>query len=297
MKILVEIARETLKFKEEADQILGTSFSRKQFIKNYPIFDIAIITSSLDEFDTIKDLLLDCSELTITNDNHIFYSGKILTKSGNLSVVLPVPIAMGIEATVSLTTKVLTYFIPKYIFMVGICAGNKNVTKIGDIIIAEKALNYNEIVEVQKKDASTLKKFMQNADSINVKLKTKLNLFSRSEIISEIQDSYEDKAILSEPLTCSVGVMVTGSSLVRSETKIAEINDSYHNVKGLDMETCGFYYSCCNTFNDKQQYFVSIKSVSDFGDNTTHKLNQQQRKKYALYTSSQALTRFIKMEL
>ena len=297
MKILVEIAKSSLKFKEEANHIFGTTISRNHFIKNCPVFDLAILTSTLDEFDSIKSLISNCSELTITNDNHIFYSGKIVTKSGDLSVVLPVPIAMGIEATVSLTTKTLTYFIPKYIFMVGICAGNKNVTKIGDVIIAEKALNYNEIVEVEKKDASTFKKFMQNADSINVKLKTKLNLFSRSEIISEIKDSYDDKADFSEPLTCSVGLMVTGSSLMRSETKIAEINDSYHNVKGLDMETSGFYFSCCNTFDDKSPYFVSIKSVSDFGDNASYKLSLQQRKKYALYTSSQALIRFIKLEL
>ena len=297
MKELIDIVQKTFKFEQEAHKIFGTSPSNKLFFENLINYDVAIITASLDEFDMIKKQLSNCSELETTNDNHIFYSGKLPAKSGLLKVVLPVPIGMGIEATVSLTTKTLTYFNPKYIFMVGICAGNKKVTKIGDIIIAEKALNYNAIMEVERKDASTVKKFMQNANSINTKLKTKLELFSRSKIISEIKESYEDKEIHSSPLSCSVGLMVTGSSLMRSETKIAEINESYHNVKGLDMETNGFYFTSCNTFDDKQPYFVSIKSVSDFGDNTKYKLTAEQRKKYALHTCSQTLLRFMETEL
>ena len=91
--------------------------------------------------------------------------------------------------------------------------------------------------------------------------------------------------------------MVTGSSLVRSESKIAEINETYHNIKGLDMETHGFYYAARNTFDDYQPYFVSIKSVSDFGDNTKHKLTTDERRKYALFTSSNALVKIIQTEI
>lgn len=297
MKELIEIAKRALKFEKEAHKLLGTKISKNKPFNIVSNFDVAIITASLDEFDSIKGLLSDCSEIKTTNDNHMFYSGNLIGHSGLLRVVLPVPIAMGIEASVSVTTKALTYFNPKYVFMVGICAGNKKVTKIGDIIIAEKALNYNQIVEVEKKDASTVKKFMQNADSINTKLKTKLKLFSRSKMIKEIRESYDDKEILTSDLSCIVGLMVTGSSLMRSESKIADINESYLNVLGLDMETYGFYFTSCNTFDNKQPYFVSIKSVSDFGDNTNHKLSAMQRKKYALHTSSQALLKFIETEI
>jgi nucleoside phosphorylase len=297
MKELFEITQKALAFEKEAHELFGTNILKNKSSNKISNFDIAVITASLDEFDSIKGLLSEFSEIKTTNDNHMFYSGKLKGKSGLLNVVLPVPISMGIEACVSVTTKTLTYYNPKYIFMVGICAGNKKVTKIGDIIIAEKALNYNQIVEIEKKDASTVKKFMQNADSINTKLKTKLKLFSRSKIISEIKKSYRDSEIIISPLYCKVGLMVTGSSLIRSESKINEINESYLNVLGLDMETHGFYFTSCNTFDNKQPYFVSIKSVSDFGDNTNHKLNANQRKEYALYSSSQAFLKFIETEL
>lgn len=297
MKELIELARRSLQFKKEAREILGEGSLINTAFQSKGKYDIAILTASLDEFDNIKKHFSDWKELKIENDNIIFYEGTIQGKSKKIKAVIPVPSSMGIEAAVSLATKTLTYFKPSYIFMVGICAGNKKVTKIGDIIIAEKALNYNEIVEVEKKDESTVRKFMQNADSINSKFKTRLSMFSRSSFIKDIRDSYSEKATITDELSCKIGLMVTGSSLVRSESKIAEINESYHNIKGLDMETHGFYYTARNTFDEYQPYFVSIKSVSDFGDNTKHKLTTDQRRKYALYTSSHALVKIIQTEI
>lgn len=297
MKELIELAQRSLKFKKEAGEILGDGSLVNTSFRAHGKYEIAVQTASLDEFDSIKKHFSELNELKIENDNNIFFEGIIQGKSKKLKAIIPVPSAMGIEAAVSLATKTLTYFKPSYIFMVGICAGNKKVTKIGDIIIAEKALNYNEIVEVEKRDESTVKKFMQNADSINTKFKTRLKMFSRSSLIKDIRDNYSDKAKISDELSCKIGLIVTGSSLVRSESKIEEINESYHNIKGLDMETHGFYYTACNTFDEYQPYFVSIKSVSDFGDNTKHKLTTDQRREYALYTSSLALVKIIQTEI
>lgn len=286
-----------LNFQKDASKIFNVAKPSLNPIQIKRKFDIAIITASYDEFDTIKSLLNDCIELNILNDSTIFYSGKLNRRNGVSNIILPVPISMGMEASITLTTKVLTYFNPEYVFMVGICAGNKNVTKIGDIIVAEKSLNYNEIVETEKKDETSVKKFMQNADPINRNLKTRLTLFSRKPIIDEIKLSYNNAENFPDKLSCVIGLMVTGSSLMRSESKINDINSSYHNVKGLDMETHGFYFANSNTYSDRQPLFVSIKSVSDFGDNTKHKISAEKRKEYALYTSSQALIKFIETEI
>ncbi|MDD4604601.1 MAG: hypothetical protein PHF97_12470 [Bacteroidales bacterium] len=297
MKELSDILKSSSEFEEEANQIFGTKKALSNYERHRMKFELAIISASLDEFDKMKSLLIDCHEFNIQNDSQIFYSGKLKRKDKLANVVLPVPIAMGMEAAISITTKVLTYFSPEYIFMVGICAGNRSVTKIGDIIIAEKSLNYNEIVETEKKDETQVKKFMQNADSINRNLKTRLTLFSRKPIINEIKTSYLGSKDFPDELSCKIGLMVSGSSLVRSETKIEEINSSYHNVKALDMETHGFYFASCNNFNEKQPLFVSIKSVSDFGDNTNHKISSDKRKEYALHTSTQALIKIIEKEI
>ncbi|HRI34706.1 MAG TPA: hypothetical protein PLD02_13220 [Saprospiraceae bacterium] len=134
---------------------------------------------------------------------------------------------------------------------------------------------------------------MQNTDSINKNFKSRLAIFSRSDIIKNIKNEYSNKSEMPIDLTCHIGLMVTGSSLIRSSIHMAEINQSYHGVKGLDMETHGFYYAASHSKNSAP-YFVSIKSVSDFGDDTNHKLNASLRKEYALHTSSSALFHFIR---
>ncbi|MGJ8666618.1 MAG: hypothetical protein ACSHW7_09650 [Patiriisocius sp.] len=279
------------KFGEEARKILGTSIETSV---NKLDFDIGILTATDEEFNSVVELLDECKELNEDlNDATIYYQGSISTANGIKKIILPYPISMGVEAVVSTTSKMLTQFKLKYLFMVGICAGNKNISNIGDIIIAEKSLNYNEIVEVQKQDKETKKKFRQNADSIDKNLKSRLSLFSKQIDLITIKSEYENHSDFVKPLKCHIGLMVSGSSLLRSDIKIKEINEDYHGIKGMDMETNGFYFTSAHSLKDSKPKFVSIKSVSDFGDSTNHKLSGEERKNYALYTSSKILFEFI----
>jgi nucleoside phosphorylase len=256
---------------------------------------IGVITASPDEFASIRSLLIDVKQVQTSdvNDSVSYYTGILRGVGKEFSIILPYPLDMGISSAVVLTTKIITNFHPKYLFMVGIAAGNKKINNIGDILIAEKSLNYNEVVEVEKKDKTTSRKFMQNPDSINKHLKTQLSQFSNSDHIKEIESAYAEKDKIEKRLKCSIGLMVTGSSLVRSQSKVEEINETYLNVIGLDMETHGFYYASAHNLKQMSPYFASIKAVSDFGDNTEHKMTSSQRKSYALHTSSNAFKHFV----
>lgn len=255
---------------------------------------IGVITASPDEFNTIKSLLTDVKVHEAgDNDSITYYTGFLKENGKQFSVVLPYPLDMGISPAVISTTKVIANFSPQYLFMVGIAAGNKKINNIGDILIAEKSLDYNEVVEGEKKDRSPTKKLMQAPDSINKHLKTQLSQFRDSAFVQQIGDGYEAKAKIKTPLKCSLGLLVTGSSLMRSQVRVEEINETYVNVIGLDMETRGFYFASAHTLKRGQPYFVSIKSVSDFGDNSDHGLSALERRKYALYTSSNAFRSFV----
>lgn len=293
MEEIINLLKNTLSFKKEAYNILGTQTK----IINKPIndYEIGIITSTIDEFEAVSNLLTDVSELEIQGNNSILYnSGYLETKKGKCKVVVPFPTEMGIEAAVISAIKLTYTFNFKYIFMIGIAAGNKKISKIGDILIAEKSLNYNQIVEIESKSSEIKKKFMQNVSSIDNNLKAQFKHFSRSKHLEEIyKNSPIDNKSLDQ-LKCNIGLMVTGSSLLRSEQKISEINNDYHGVIGLDMETYGFYYAISSINKTQMPYFVSIKSVSDFGDNTKHSLNSEDRRQYALYTSSMTLKYFVK---
>lgn len=293
MKVFIDLIKKVNSFKAEAEAIIGTQTVPK-ILTLLKQFDIGVITATPDEFQSIKSLLNNVEEFaTEDDDSNTYYSGTISNSKRNFKIILPYPLEMGIPSVVSTTTKIITNFHPKHLFMIGISAGNKNVNNIGDILIAEKSINYNEVVEIEKKDHTTLRKFMQNTDSINKFLKTQLSQFSNSELIKQIQETYPHKKKIERELKCKIGLLVTGNSLVRSQSKVDEINQSYHNVIGLDMETNGFYFSAAHTLRQGTPYFVSMKSVSDFGDNSNHKLSSDERRHYALYTSSNAFKSFI----
>jgi len=265
-------------------------------IENVPtIFkvDVALLPSTTQEFDSILPLLFDVTEVTIeNNDALIYFTGKLAAKKRILNVVVPVPINMGIEASVITTTKIISHFSPEILIMSGICAGNKNVTNIGDLVIADKSINYNNIVEISKSGGDVKKKFMQSADSINKTLKARLALFA-SNGIREVFDDIELPKEFSHPLNCHIGLVVTGSSLSRSKENMDEINESYHGVKAMDMETYGMYFAASNSNRDKAPLFVSMKAVSDFGDETSHKVSAEKRAKLALAVSTKSIIHYL----
>jgi nucleoside phosphorylase len=298
MKGIAKIIESCRDFKKVAIEILGVEQSIYKVEEFHGLYEIAILTANIDEFDAVKVLISNVKPSTFNqNDSTIYYTGEIDVNGRIVKAIIPFPYAMGIEASSALTTKVISTFRPKYIFMAGTCAGNKNVTKIGDVIVAEKSLNYHGVVEIERKDHTHERKFMHNISSINGNLKNKLELFSKSSALKVIKANFHQKDKIQTPLSCHVGLLVTGSSLVRSSKIIEEITAAYLGVKGLDMETYGLYYASTQVFKDYAPNFVSIKSVSDYGDDSSNKLSAKERKEYALFTSSSAVIAFIKSNL
>src|SRR5690606_23250551 len=112
-----------------------------------------------------------------------------------------------------------------------ICAGIKSISNVGDIVIAEKTIDYNEVVEIENGDQTVRMKFMNNVLGISSTIKSKCQLF-----INQFKFPYEDiKANYnySAKLKCHIGLMATGSSLLRNSEKVKQLNKDYHNLKGV----------------------------------------------------------------
>lgn len=257
--------------------------------------DIVIMTATPQEFDSIKSGLNNLKEIEFgANDSDIYYKAELLGLNKLFSIVLPYPNGIGIEAAVNCTSKAISLFSPALVIMCGICAGNKNVTEIGDLIIAEKTINYGNVVEIEKEGTVSKKKFMQTADSINKNLKARLTLFSTSQTFQKVIESIDLPHNLKRVPICQLGLMVTGSTLLRSNEKMTDINDSYHGVKAMDMESHGVYYASSNSNKDRNPLYFSMKAVSDFGDSTNHKISSIQRNELALQISAKSTIGFIK---
>src|SRR5690606_10199971 len=137
----------------EAVELLGTDQSLYEYEDHHGLFDAVIITASSDEFESVKSIVESIKPVIFNkNDSTIYYQGTIQSKKKAIKVLIPFRYSMGIEAASSMTAKVISNFRPRYIFMVSICARNKNLCKVGDIIIAEKSLNYHSVIEIERKD-------------------------------------------------------------------------------------------------------------------------------------------------
>lgn len=296
IKKFINLANRFTSIQNKIDNLIEseTGFSRDLLEGSVPaIFDIAVITATAEEFESIENILENFHEVKIKdNDSVIYFEGEIQGANKRLKVLVPFPQSMGMTAASNITTKILEFH-PSAVFIIGIAAGNKNLSKIGDVLIAEKSINYDEVVETAREnDEKAKKKFMQNASSIEANLKSKLTLLKRKLDFNDMKSTFYDNEKIKNLPKCLIGTIVTGSTLVRSQEKVKEINDSYHGVIGLDMETFGIYYVCSNSTEPKPK-FVSIKSVSDFGDNSKSNLTTEERKEYALHTSSYTFKKFV----
>lgn len=285
-------------FKAEIEELNFNSNKEFQEVANLSHkCDIVILSSTQKEFDSVFGILREPSIIKIANDSTIYYKGYITRQSGDYSIVIPVPTDMGIATAAIVTTKCITIFNPGYIFMTGIAAGIKSICKIGDVIIADKAINYNEVVEIENADSTVRLKYMQNTISISSHLKSRIYLFLKSQDLKEIS-KHKILIHLNREASFHFGMIVTGSGLIRNNQRITQLTNDYHNIKGIDMETYGMYKAVEQSVKSNQPEFISIKAVSDFGDSTKHSeiTSSEERSELALFTASKTIEQFIKSE-
>ena len=119
------------RFKVKSVDILGIEQSIYRVEEFHGLFEIAIITANIDEFVAVKSIVDGIKKTTFNkNDSTIYHTGEIKLSHHTWKIIIPFPYTMGIEASSALTTKVVSTFRPKYLFMVGSCAGNKKVARL-----------------------------------------------------------------------------------------------------------------------------------------------------------------------
>lgn len=298
LDLLKKLTNNVNSFKLEVEHLdfnkENTSFHRIESPKHS---DIVVVCATPDEFHSVKTFLEDFQRIDISSDSTIYYKGYVNGLKDKYSVIMPVPTDMGIATAAITTTKCIQQFRPRFLFMVGIAAGIKATTKVGDVIIADQAINYNEVIEIENADQTTRTKYMHNTISISANLRSRLYLFLKSSNTKDVSEHSKLKS-LNRKVNFHIGTMVSGGSLIRSKERINNLVRDYHNIKGIDMETYGVYKAAYNFDDNYVPDFISFKSVSDFGDNDKHKEipDSLERKELALFTASKTLVKFIESE-
>jgi nucleoside phosphorylase len=174
----------------------------------------------------------------------------------------------------------IIYFKPKLLAMCGIAAGFRNVTKIGDILVATQSWEYDAGKKMMIDGQSV---FQPDPSSILIPPEV-LDIFlkagSESKYIDKLKREWPGDSP-SHDLSVCLGPLGTGTAVVKDSNVEDSILQSSRKCIGLDMETYALYYSAINSCTP-QPKFISIKSVSDHAD----ELKSDKFQRFASYMSA-----------
>ncbi len=170
---------------------------------------------------------------------------------------------MGIAGMSSLATQLVCGLRPRICFLTGICAGIKS--EIGDIVIAESALNYET------------GKYKQAEESIEVvfnpepryltctpRLLDALRTFSserRADVLG-LPARFPGTNAPKAP-NVAIGPVACGAAVIESSDIIENLQFQNRKLEGLEMESYGFYLACRNSHPGVE--YAMVKAVCDTG--------------------------------
>lgn len=269
-----------------ADSIKANSGSRPQRNATY-LYDLAIVTA-LDtvELDHALRVFPNSQPYNVPGDSSVYYVGQFKPNNGSSvrRVVITAAPQMGMVSTAVTSCKLLQNFRPQLLAMVGIAAGVKSRTNLGDALVAEVAWDYGS----GKLFPATGKKPVFSPDPKPLHLD--------ADMVAQVQSLKRDTAFLEtirstfpgrKPdtvLRVHLGPLATGAAVLTDPEILKQIESQSRKLVGIDMETYGVYVAGSNFFKPRP-VFISIKSVSDFADSE----KKDDFQDYAAYTSASLL--------
>lgn len=254
--------------------------------------DICIITAmQTPELDAILDLPWEWEEPDFL-DTCTFYHRGVLKLDHNTYNVIAVTTGLpGMVTSAILASKLINMLHPRFLIMTGICAGVKEHCKLGDVLFACEAWDWQSGKYTVEGGIS---KFLIEPHQIQVpsyvttrmmELKTKDSLFAG------ILNNWSGEKP-NTPIRLRIGPLASGSSVLANPDRVEQVMEQHRKLVGIDMEIYGVYASAFYGPHPRPTFFA-LKGVSDYG--TTEKSDKWQT--YASYVSAQTLKIFVERYL
>ncbi|HIF9120923.1 TPA: hypothetical protein ACX6O4_001364 [Photobacterium damselae] len=256
-------------------------------------FDICLITVVDVETKAVRNLPYNWSRMSIDNDPIIYYRGEITCDKSErkISIVTASTDRMGMIATSTLATKMITNFNPNYLCMVGICAGVKSKVNIGDIIIGDPLWSYESGKYSVSDTGSYLFSPSPHQINLNADLRADIHdLVISDEYVKTIYDSYDEYKYDSIPMV-HLGPIGSGSAVIANINVVENVKQQHRELLGIEMEGYGLYYASSMT-SKRPPKCLLIKSVCDFADEK----KDHNYQKYCSYMSCGFFDHFVKQQ-
>jgi nucleoside phosphorylase len=122
-----------------------------------PRADVAIVTAlGTPELDAVLNLSYQWTNKRFSDDPTGYHFGQIPRADGSLTVVAASARRKSMPSSAALAPKLVERFRPRYIVMLGICAGVRGKTELGDVIVADPSWDWGSGKLAEKPDGSAV---------------------------------------------------------------------------------------------------------------------------------------------
>lgn len=253
-----------------AKQIIGT---------DSPEVEVVVVTAMRDpELKAVLNLPCGWSQRRLPGDPSTYHFGTLAAGKKVVRVAAVAAQGKGMAASAAVAAKAAVKLRPKYLVMLGICAGVRSKTNIGDVVIGSPTWDWGSGKHAQDESGSVV--FRTGA----------LQSSLEATVLEIARDVGEDKTIRtgiragwSGPVPAGEfsvhsGPMATGASVLAHSDMMEFISDQNRDVLAVEMEA----YAVMAAAESCSCKGLVIKSVCDFADAT----KSDDWQAYASYTSA-----------
>lgn len=251
--------------------------------------DLCVVAALRDpELNALIHLPWDWKETAIDGDAAAYFEGCFSGSDGlQRRVIAAHSPEMGMTSAAILATKMIHTFAPRYLAMVGICAGMKGKCQFGDIICVDPCWDWGAGKFVDNGGKS---KFLHAPSQLRLDsfVRAKLAGMSADQgIWDRIKREWPGGGAPVDTLRMHLAPLASGAAVLSDLQTAGAVKVQHRQLAGIDMEAYGIFASAAESVLPQPKALV-LKSVVDFAN---PKKNDKFRE-YAAYTSARALQVF-----
>jgi nucleoside phosphorylase/CheY-like chemotaxis protein len=248
----------------------------------YPQVDIVIITALRSELRAVLNLPYNWENTRYSNNSVNYSHGNLERADGlHVSFVTAAAYTKGMPSSAALAAQMCLLFKPKYVVMLGICAGIKNETELGHVIVADPTWDWGSGKIAENEEGERVFLMSPQQRPLNTQISQLcVDLSSRPDVLKAIRMGWDSKVPEGE-FKVQIGPMASGASVLANDKAVNEIALQNRDIIAIEMEAYAVMAAAEYALKPAP-IAIAIKSVCDFADANKGKDWQS----YAAYTSA-----------
>lgn len=250
--------------------------------------DLCVYVALEEELASLKNLPIEWTEIKVAHDDARYYQGQFKQGDKILDVVIAASPEMGMPIAAVFAAKLIHTFRPKYLGIVGICAGVHSKSKMGDVLVADPCFDLGSgkwTIDKESEELKFLPALYQRRldDTLRAQIRSQGD---DKETLENIWKGFHYAKPKEHP-SVVIGAMGSGSSVLQALEMMEQAKERHKNLIGIEMESYSVFTACEFASAPKPRCF-SMKAVCDFGDSK----KADDFHDYAAYVSANFLYEF-----